>query len=147
MRWSTRAGWRGFTVAAAATVFTSLAAACDLLSDPEEPRRAKEATLEVTGESPVPLVVITSKVWGVVFDEEAAEYVLSIIEADTAEVELPYQRTVPLAPTYRILFRVTNPDTEQDADVRMRVFLDRDVVYDQEATLRNASLHYSHAYH
>jgi len=146
MRSSTRSGRRAFAVAAAALVITSLTAACDLLSDPEEPARAREATVEVTGESPVPLRLVASKVWSIGIDEDVGEQVIIIGQADSADIELPYELTVPLAPTYRILFRVTNPSEEHEANVRMRVFLDDDLVYDQQATLKNASLQFSHLY-
>ncbi|HEY8470104.1 MAG TPA: hypothetical protein VIL18_10705 [Longimicrobiales bacterium] len=121
--------------------------ACDLGSEPSRRRRADEASIEVTGESPVLLVLVTSKDWGMTLDEETGEQKLVITKADTVEIDLPYQRTVPLAPTYRILFRLINPDADRDATVRMRVSLDDDVVYDQQATLRNAALQYSHAYY
>jgi len=146
MRSCTRSGWRAFSIAAAAFI-TSLTTACDLLSDPTDRRRAEEATLELTGESPVPLLVVMSKEWGIGFDEESGEQVFILSKADTVETEVPYQRTVSLAPTYRILFRVINPDSEHEADVRMRVLLDDDVVYDQQAALRGTALQYSHAFH
>ena len=138
---------RAFSAAAAALVIAFPAAACDLVSGPSRPERAEEASIDVTGESPVPLLLVTSKVWGFVYDETTGEEQLVLSEADTAEIELPYQRTIPLAPTYRILFRLSNPDTAQDASVRMRVRLDDDVVFDEQATMRNASLQFSHAYH
>ncbi|SRR5690606_8370084 len=143
----TRSGWLVFAVAAAALMIIFSTAGCDLLSDPSDSDRAEEASIEVTGDSPVPLLVVASKVWGITLDEETGDRQIIISEADTAEVELPYQQTIGLAPTYRILFRVINPDTEQDASIRMRVLLDSDVVFDQQATLRNASLQFSHSYH
>jgi hypothetical protein len=147
MRLSIRSGGRALSAAAAAFMITLSTAACDLGSEPSRRRRPDEASIEVTGDSPVPLVLVTSKDWGVALDEETGQQELVITKADTVEIELPYQRTVPLAPTYRILVRLINPDADRDATVRMRVSLDDDVVYDQQATLRNAALQYSYAYY
>jgi len=145
MRSSPRSGRRALPLAATALMMTFFTA-CDLLSEPKERTRAEEATVEVTGESPVPLRLVASKVWSIGFDEEVGNQAIRLTEADSTEIELPYERTVPLAPTYRILFRVTNPSEEHEANVRMRVFLDDDLVYDQQATLKNASLQFSHLY-
>jgi hypothetical protein len=147
MRSCTRSGWRAFSVAVTAFVITFPTAACDLTSGPSRRDRADEASIDVTGESPVPLLLVTSKEWGITLDEETGEEQIVLSKADTAEIELPYQRTVALAPTYRILFRLTNPDADRDASIRMQVRMDGEVVYDRQATLRNASLQYSHAYH
>lgn len=145
MRACTRPGRRAFSVVATAFMISSLTAACDLLSEPKDPGRVERATVEVTGESPVPLLMVTSTVFSIGIDEEVGDQVIVISEADTVEVQqLPYQRTVSLAPTYRILFRLVNPDDQHEANVRMRVRLGDDVVYDQQATLKNASLQFSH---
>ncbi|HEX7118868.1 MAG TPA: hypothetical protein VF212_08780 [Longimicrobiales bacterium] len=131
---------------AAAFILTLFAAACNTISDPTE-HYAENAHIELTGTSPVPLVLVTSTVWGQKVDEETGDLVTELMQADTAEVELPFERTVALAPTYRILFRVINPDTAESASIRMRVHLDDELVYDQPGTLLNASLEYSFAYH
>jgi hypothetical protein len=147
MRPCHRSGWRPFSVAGAALAITLATAACDFGFGPARRGRPDAATIQVSGESPVPLVLVTSKEWRVELDDETGQQRIVLSKADTVELELPYQRTVALAPTYRILFRLINPDADHDANVRMRVSLDEDVVFDQQATLRNAALQYSHTHY
>lgn len=122
-------------------------AGCDLVKGPSRPERADEARIEVTGSSPVPLLLVTSKDWGEGVDELTGERIVVLFQADTTQFDPPHQATVRLAPLYRVLFRVINPDSAKDATIRMRVRLDDEVVFDEEATMRAASLEYSYSYY
>jgi len=128
-------------------MITLSGAGCDLLKGPSRPDRADEAHIEVTGSSPVPLLLVTSNDWGDGFDELTGERIVVLFQADTAQIDLPHQATVRLAPLYGVLFRVINPDTAQDASIRMRVRLDDELVFDESATMRAASLEYSYSYY
>ena len=62
------------------------------------------------------------------------------------ELRLPINRVVPLTNSYRIFFKVINPDLNQTASIRMRVLLDNKVMFDQAANMRDAGLGFSFAY-
>lgn len=140
-----RMGRRPASIAGAAFMITLFSAACSTATDPRD-GYAETAYIEVTGTSPVPLLLVKSTNWAYEFDELEGEQQLVLFEADTVEFELPVSDSVALAPSYRILFRVVNPDTEQEADIRMRVHLDDELMFDQTATMRDASLEYSYRY-
>lgn len=130
---------------AAPLIITLCATGCNTVSDPTE-KYAERASVEVTGSSPVPLLLVSSTNWRFESDPETGDQWVVPLTADTVEVELPADHTVQLAPTYRILYQVINPSEDQEANVRMRVFLDDKQVFDQSATLRNATLEYSYFY-
>ncbi|HEX6939847.1 MAG TPA: hypothetical protein VF158_10585 [Longimicrobiales bacterium] len=139
-------GWRAAPTRAAVLILTLFSAGCNTIEDPTE-HYAQNARIEVTGTSPVPLLLVSSTQWAYKIDPATGERVLEIASADTTTIELPAEKTVGLAPTYRILFRVINPDTAETATVRMRVHLDEELVYDVEGTLRDASLEYMFQYY
>jgi len=141
-----RKGWSQAGIASAALILTLFSTACNTVTDPRT-KYATNAHIEVTGSSPVPLLLVTSTNWGIEYDELNGEEWIVLIEADTAEIELPVERTVPLAPRYQILFRVINPDSQHDAKVRMRVRLDDTEVFDETRIMRDASMEYSFFYH
>jgi hypothetical protein len=123
-----------------------LSAACSSITDPKD-KYAKNAHIQLTGTSAVPLLLVTSTNWYAEVDPETGNQRNVIVAADTLEVTtLPAERTVALAPTYRILVRVVNPSKDAEADVRLRVRLDGDLVYDESAKMRDAWLEYTFTY-
>jgi hypothetical protein len=117
-------------------------AGCQVVTDPTS-RYESEAHVELTGGGGVPLLLVSSNQWDYVVDELTGEQSIAVVKADTTEVLTPFQKTVALAPTYRILFRVVNPDQAAVADVRMRVRLGDKEVFNETATLRDATLEFS----
>lgn len=125
-------------------ILTLSFAGCSSATDSEE--WAENAYLEVTGTSPVPLMIVSSTVWVFDYDDETGERYVSLATADTLEAELPVVVTVPITLTGRIFFRVINPDATQEASIRMRMLLDDRLVFDDVGTLLDASLEYSFIY-
>ena len=120
-----------------------LASGCNILSEPET-KYAEQARIEVKGSSPVPLLLITSTELAIHTDEETWEQTILPIKADTLETELPIERSVNMAPNHQILYRLVNPDGDHEADIEMRVYLDEELVYEQAATLLDASLEFTY---
>lgn len=139
MKVRTRSGIR---IAALFTIILS-AAGCDILGPPGG--RADTARLELDGTSPGPLLVVTSTDWTYIYDEDTGRTLISLVAADTTEAELPFQKSVDLAPRYRILFRVVNPH-EEEAHVRMRVLLDGELKHSVEGELGETPLEYTYRY-
>lgn len=108
---------------------------------------AENARVEVTGTSPVPLQLVQSTEWFLYTDLETGDELVSLISADTTEVELPFERTVAFTNSRRIYFEVRNPELEEEAEIRMRVLFDDAVMFDQSATMRDASLSFSFFFH
>jgi hypothetical protein len=126
-------------------ILTLLASACSWVLDTTQDY-AENATLEVTGTSPVPLQVVSSTNWVYITNPANGEQIVSTTSADTVSLQLPINRVVPLTNSFRIYFKVINGDINQTASILMRVRLDNKLVYDQAANMRDASLDYSFAY-
>jgi hypothetical protein len=126
-------------------ILTVLAAACSSALDTTQDY-ADNATIEVTGTSPVPLLVVSSTDWIYVRDA-GGTLVAAVNRADTTRhTSLPLTRTVPIQTARKIHFKLVNPDSTQTANIRMVVRLDNKTAYDQAATMRNASLEFSFSY-
>ena len=137
--------WLKHTRRLALPILTLLATACSSVLDTTQDY-ADNAILEVTGTSPVPLHVLSSTNWVYVTNPDNGEQIVSTTSVDTVSLQLPINRVVPLTNSLRIYFKVTNADVNQTATIRMRVLLDNKVMYDQAATMRDASLAFSFAY-
>src|SRR5687767_4356835 len=126
-------------------ILTLLGASCSSILDTTQDY-AKNATVEVTGTSPVALLLVSSTNWVYVNDPVSGEATVATNDADTVSLQLPINRTVAITNSRRILFRLINQDSTQTASIRMRVRLDDQLVYDQAANMRDASLEFSFAY-
>jgi hypothetical protein len=126
-------------------ILTLVTASCSSVLD-SSADYADNAIIEVTGTSPVPLLLVSSTDWVHVVSPVTGERTIATNKADTVSLQLPINRTVPITNQYRIFFSVVNPDSVQTATIRMRVMLDKKLVYDQAATMRDASLQFSFAY-
>ena len=130
-------------------ILTLVAAGCNSILDTSQDY-ADNATVEVTGTSAVPLLVVSSTDWVYVVNSETGAVGVSTNKADTVSLQLPISRTVSIKDRFRIFFSVANPDSVNTATIRMRVRLDNELVYDQSATMRGgataASLDFSFAY-
>jgi len=102
-----------------------------------------EAKVTVSGSTPVPIRIITSNNFVGVWNPEAVKWDVTFNAADTAIVTtLPFNRTTPLRDTGVFFVRVTNPDLDATASIDLRVQIDDNDAYRQEATLRDASIEY-----
>lgn len=138
--------WQGSRVTRLAlSILTILAASCSSVLDSTQDY-ADNAIIEVTGSSPVPLLLVSSTNFVYINNPENNTQTISTNTADTVSLQLPINRTVSITDRYRIYFSVINPDSTQTASIRMRVRLDDKLVYDQSATMRDASLEFSFAY-
>lgn len=107
--------------------------ACGILETTD--RGAEEAIVTITGDSPVPLDLITSDAFIVFTDPNTFEESLQIFVADTLVLTaLPFDQSYAIASFDRFLIRLTNPDSTV-ASVRMTVQVDGTVEYDQAATM------------
>ena len=129
----------------ALSILTLLTVSCSSILDTSEDY-ADNAIIEVTGTSPVPLLLVSSTNWAYVNDPQTGESTVAMNDSDTVSLQLPINRSVPITNSYRIFFALINPDSTQTASIRMRVRLDDQLVYDQAATMRDASLEFSFAY-
>jgi hypothetical protein len=125
-------------------ILAASTAACDSLLGTDQDY-AELAHVTVTGSSTVPLKLVLSNDFTALPDEDG-EIIVSIINADTQTVSLPINATYPLGDRLRILVRLINPDSMVTATVHMRISLDNDEVYSQQATMRDATLEYYFAY-
>lgn len=113
---------------------TAMASAgCGILETTD--RGAQTAQVTITGDSPVPLDLITSDQWVITTNPETFEEELTMFLADTSVIaSLPFNRSYSIADFDRFLIRLANPDSTV-ASVRMTVSVDGSVEYDQQATM------------
>lgn len=104
---------------------------------------ADHTRILVTGTSETPLTLVTSTVFGVQYTDEGIEQII-LGEADTAQLSLPIDRRVEFQGSDRILVALSNPSTNSEAAINMRVLIDGNEVYRQTATLLDTSLRYIH---
>ncbi len=138
-----RAGHRS---AAMACVIVALAfAGCDSLLGGSS-KNASNAQILVTGDSPVPMMLILSNKFTSIVGTDGNDINLPVV-ADTFLLPVPINKTYPLGSDERVLVRLQNSDSTSIATIRMRVLLDaKDEVYSQRATMKNASLEYAFHY-
>jgi hypothetical protein len=119
-------------------------AGCDGLLSPSN-RMPREARVVVTGTSPVQLRLITSTDFTAEQDLETGIYHINFSSSEVRDGSLPMERTVRLN-TDRFMARVLNVDGDQTANVTLQVWFDRDLVYSQEAALRDAFVDFIHVF-
>lgn len=134
----------GRVLAVAAMIVAGSTAACDSLLDTSQ-EYAELAHVRITGTSDVPLKLVMSNNF-IRNTNNQGQITISLVTADTQVVSLPINATMPLGDNLRILARLINSDTAVTATIHMRVFLDEDEVYNQQATMRDASLEYYFTY-
>lgn len=108
-------------------------AACDFFTVDSDP--AAEARIHLDGDGPSPLEMVTSTAWepGGTADDGSRHVVL--LDADTAEVDVPFEGTFSLGGEDRFFVRVKNLDPETGPTVTMTVFLDDEQFFDGTQTL------------
>src|SRR5262245_30306895 len=113
---------------------------CDTIIDTN---RASVTTgrVTVTGQSPVPMRLITSTDFNAFTDSQGGIFV-ELVRADTATTELPYDRSFQFGTTDRFIARLRNADEASTASVEMRVYLDGTERYRQAATMTNSSIEF-----
>jgi hypothetical protein len=105
----------------------------------------EEARIEVAGQTPVELLLVTSKSFVQAWDEVERRDTVLVVKADTTgltQEDLPFATTIRLQPEERLLVELVNlqPDT---AAVSLRVFLDGKNAYERNTGLAESTLQYS----
>jgi hypothetical protein len=135
---------RGRTGIPSAIVLFALtaSAACDSVLDSTiDPPDHAEVTVD--GSSPVPLRLILSSRFIGIRNPDTGRWDITLHDADTVEVtELPITRGHDLNETGVFFAFLGNPDPDETATVHMRVRIDGQEVYSQQATMRDASIEY-----
>lgn len=119
--------------------------ACDgILGNSREVRET--ARIQVSGTSPVPLILMTSDQFLNTQDFATGQIVTQILAADSIAVAaLPFDTTVSMGQYNRFMVRLINPDSTQTAEVRMIIRLDdEDEVYNVKAKVTGAYLEYTY---
>lgn len=133
---------RGLLLAAAGST-----AACDGLLGSDQAAFAEDAHVLVSGTSPVPLLLVTSTNFVSTLDIDSGLRVTTLILADTLVLETAeFDRHFDIFGADRFLVRLVNPDENETADVHLTIELDGRTVYNQRATMRDASLEYTAFY-
>ena len=130
------------TTAVLGAFIITLVGACSSILDTDR-RTAENVQVTVTGQSPVPLQLVTSTRFLRGFDDDGQEQIRLIV-ADTANVSVPVEKTVQFGTSDRFAVMLINPSTEATASVTMVVSVDGTEVYRQAATLRDASLRFTY---
>lgn len=111
---------------------------------PSEPETARA---EITSENGGPVAVITSTDFALQGSESDDDVTLE--EADTAMVGLPFENQYEMEQTGRFFIRVSPPDAENGEDgdpepltVSMRVFIDGQLEFDSSSDLRERELQF-----
>lgn len=118
-----------------------VAAACGLIEPQSDP--AEQVMVTVRGTSPVPLELITSSDFVLIFNGETGITRSDLIDSDTVSVTLPFDQVYDVSSLERFLVRLTNADSAV-ASVQLQVFLDGLLEYDQQADVaEGGSLEYS----
>jgi len=132
-------------VGVALFIITLSTTGCDEILGPSR-KRAETASVELEGTSPGPLQVVTSTNWILTQDQLTGESMIQLFAAETTEAELPFEKSVKLAPYYRVLFRVMNPHTDT-ARIQMRVLLDGEETYKMETAVADEPVDFTYVFH
>jgi hypothetical protein len=118
------------------------AAGCDWLMQAEY-GFASEARIRITGNTTVPLHLVTSTNYTTSRNPVTGTTTTNLFLADTTFFDvLPIDRRFDLRGRDRFLVRVVNPDSIA-ASVQLLVELDGKLVYTENAVIRDASLQYT----
>lgn len=129
--------------ACAVIIVAMFAAACNSIVDTRA-HIATEARVIVTGTSPVPLTLTTSTNFTSRRDDVTGEQTYTILTSKEDTISVPLDRVFPFNDSDRFYVKLTNPSTTATAAVRLRVLVDGMSVYDQSATLKDATLKFSY---
>lgn len=132
-------------IGAALFIITLSTTGCDEILGPSR-KRAETASVELEGTSPGPLQLVTSTNWILTLDQATGESMIQLFAAETTEADLPFQKSVKLAPYYRVLFRVVNPHPDT-ARIRMRVLLDGEETYKMETAVADEPVDFTYVFH
>jgi hypothetical protein len=104
------------------------------------------ARVQVTGTSPVPLLLTTSDQFQTVQDPGTGFITTQMLSADTTIIgTLPFDSTVSLGQFNQFLLRLINPDTARTADIRLIIRLDdKKEAYNVGAKVTGAYLQYTY---
>jgi hypothetical protein len=122
-------------------------AGCEGLFGSDQAAFAEEARVLLEGTSPVPILLVTSTNFVAGIDNETGGVVTDLVVADTVVLTtIDVDQTYDIFGADRFLVRVANPDLDETATIHLRVLMDGREVFNQRATMRDASLEYT-AFH
>jgi hypothetical protein len=117
---------------------------CDGILSPSN-RQPKEARVVISGSSPTTLRLITSTNFTAEQDLETGIYHVNFVTSEVLERSLPMEKTVRLS-TDRFMARLVNPSQDHTASIVMQVYFDGNLIFSQEASLRDASIDFIHVF-
>lgn len=127
----------------ACLLVTCALGACDSLFGADV-RFAERARVIVTNEGSTPLLLITSTQFVLTTNLLTGQQNAEISRADTIRINAAsLDQTFEISGRDRFFAGVFNPDSTRTATIHLRVQLDDREVYNQRATLRQASLQYA----
>jgi hypothetical protein len=108
-------------------LLAGLSTACSLFqsADPEEIRVLVEGTAGAS------VRVVVSREFFLSGAEGGEGVAVTFAASDTIAATLPFDRSFPLAPTFRFVARAYGPETGETVTVRMRVLVDGQQRYNQ----------------
>lgn len=131
--------------AAAALTFIALVGAAACLGPPNR----NQATAEIDGEDGTPVVVVTSQNFAV-GQTQGDTAGVTLLSADTTEVEVPWEQSFDISLSQRFFIRVSaseelKQDSAPTSTVGLRVSIDGDEQFDVSADLLTRPLQFSFA--
>lgn len=126
-------------------ILTLVAAGCNSVLDTSQDY-ADRARVVVTGTNTGPLKLVTSTNWLHVTNTDNGETTIVIGDSAVYDITLPVDTSFAFTNSRRFLVRVVNTDTAETADVRLRVYLDEELVTDQATTIKATPMQFSWRY-
>lgn len=130
---------RNFQCTALAAAVLGAVVGCNSIVQ-SDTREAKQARVVVTGTSPVPLKLTISRDFNSERDPDTGQTTYTINTSTVTTINVPFDSIFAFSESQRMLVRLTNPDANTTASIRLQVLVDNQNIYDQTATLRDASL-------
>jgi hypothetical protein len=118
------------------------ASACDSVLHTDD-RPVINAQIQVTGTSPVPLLLVTSTNFRAERNIETNQLSVFPVSADTVRLTVPYDRSLAFNGADRLFVKLVNPDLNETASIRLRVVIDGKEMFNESAAMRDASLNFT----
>lgn len=129
---------------AAVAVFSWGASACDILSSDINP---EEIQVVMDGASGDRVRLILADRFVFAGGDESSGASVSLLTADTTLVDLPYDRSFPLAPTFRFYAQAVPIDSAAaPIDLSLRILVDGDERFSKSGTLGAADFEYVYTF-
>ena len=121
-----------------AAAAVALLTGCNSLLETET-RFISSARVTIAGESPVPMILITSNNF-TASPAQGGGLDVNYLLADTVEITLPFEQSYNFGRTDRFVVKLANKDSESTATVDLRVFLDGEQWDRAQGTMKDSSV-------